>query len=224
MTQEHASRRLRRTPKPPISMATPDPSHIGGHFALDFLNTIASPHGEPVESLEDGRALLRWLVQIGALSRGEARAIADRVPPTELDALARRARALREWLRPIVTRSAKLGRAQLAPGEVRHLNAVLERGSRFLELAPGERGYAARARLRCDSLDAVLAAIAEGIADLLAGGDFTLVRPCANPACTLWFLDRTKAHRRQWCSMEACGNRAKVAAHRERARRAATRR
>jgi predicted RNA-binding Zn ribbon-like protein len=137
--------------------------------------------------------------------------------------VARRARALREWLRPIVRRSAKLGRAQLAPGEVRHLNAVLEGGSRFLELTSGERGYEASARLRCDSQDALIAVIGEAIADLFAGADFALVRACANPACTLWFLDRTKAHRRQWCSMEACGNRAKVAAHRQRARRDARR-
>jgi len=42
------------------------------------------------------------------------------------------------------------------------------------------------------------------------------VRECGNPACTLWFLDTTKAQRRRWCTVEICGNRAKAAAHRRR--------
>jgi predicted RNA-binding Zn ribbon-like protein len=46
----------------------------------------------------------------------------------------------------------------------------------------------------------------------------SLVKQCAGPGCTLWFLDRTKAHARRFCSAAACGNRAKVAAFRERQR------
>ena len=55
------------------------------------------------------------------------------------------------------------------------------------------------------------------VAALFADGDRGLVRKCEDPLCTLWFYDRTKAHRRRWCSMGVCGNRAKVRAHRERA-------
>ena len=36
--------------------------------------------------------------------------------------------------------------------------------------------------------------------------------------CSLWFLDRTKAHTRLLCSAAACGNRAKVSAFRKRQR------
>ena len=48
--------------------------------------------------------------------------------------------------------------------------------------------------------------------------DFSLVRKCEGEGCTLWFLDLSKAHARRWCSMAVCGNRAKAAAHRARAR------
>jgi predicted RNA-binding Zn ribbon-like protein len=44
---------------------------------------------------------------------------------------------------------------------------------------------------------------------LFAEGDRRLVRECGSYACSLWFCDRTKAHRRRWCSMGACGARAK---------------
>jgi predicted RNA-binding Zn ribbon-like protein len=55
-------------------------------------------------------------------------------------------------------------------------------------------------------------------ADLICGVDFRLIRACEGSVCTLLFLDRTKAHGRRWCSMAACGNRAKAAAHRARKR------
>jgi predicted RNA-binding Zn ribbon-like protein len=58
--------------------------------------------------------------------------------------------------------------------------------------------------------------VAEAVATLLAKGDFSLVRKCESPDCTLWFHDRTKSHHRRWCSMALCGNRMKVAAFRAR--------
>ena len=51
--------------------------------------------------------------------------------------------------------------------------------------------------------------------------DLSLVKACQNPQCVLFFYDTTKNHARRWCSMAACGNRAKVAAHYQRARRPA---
>jgi predicted RNA-binding Zn ribbon-like protein len=45
-----------------------------------------------------------------------------------------------------------------------------------------------------------------------------LVKRRTGPGCTLWFVDRTKSHGRVFCSATACGNRAKVAAFRDRQR------
>jgi predicted RNA-binding Zn ribbon-like protein len=50
----------------------------------------------------------------------------------------------------------------------------------------------------------------------LVAGDFSLIRRCEHPECVLWFYDRTKAHKRRWCSMALCGNRHKVAQFRKR--------
>jgi predicted RNA-binding Zn ribbon-like protein len=62
----------------------------------------------------------------------------------------------------------------------------------------------------------LLARVAEAAAELLADGDFDLIRKCESNECVLWFYDRTKAHRRRWCSMAVCGNRHKVANFRAR--------
>jgi predicted RNA-binding Zn ribbon-like protein len=202
----------------------PAPIVVAGHPALDLLNTVASPAGEPVEFLADGAALVRWLVASGLLDAAGGSRVARRFARSELDAAARRVVGLREWLRPLVRRAAETGAARLSPSELHRLNAALAGAARVASLVPSGRGYAVGRALRWESPDALLVLVAEAIADLVATARFALVRECAGPGCTLWFLDRTKAHRRQWCSMAVCGNRAKVAAHRRRARRAVRRR
>ena len=64
--------------------------------------------------------------------------------------------------------------------------------------------------------EALLPPIGEALADLVSTEDFTQVKACEGPACTLLFADHTRGHARRWCSMAICGNRAKQAAHRSR--------
>jgi predicted RNA-binding Zn ribbon-like protein len=47
-------------------------------------------------------------------------------------------------------------------------------------------------------------------------GTFEHLRLCAAEDCRAVFYDRSKNHSGRWCSMDACGNRAKVRAWRER--------
>jgi hypothetical protein len=48
-------------------------------------------------------------------------------------------------------------------------------------------------------------------------GGWDRLKFCANPACRTVFYDRSKNMSGRWCSMQTCGNRAKVRAFRERA-------
>jgi predicted RNA-binding Zn ribbon-like protein len=47
-------------------------------------------------------------------------------------------------------------------------------------------------------------------------GTFAHLKMCASEDCRAVFYDRSKNHSGRWCSMDACGNRAKVRAWRER--------
>jgi predicted RNA-binding Zn ribbon-like protein len=58
-----------------------------------------------------------------------------------------------------------------------------------------------------------LVPIAESAAWLLEHGDPALVRRCGGPDCVLFFYDTSKNHSRRWCSMDACGGRAKAGAY-----------
>ncbi len=151
--------------------------------------------------------VLAWLKQV-ALWPGDDRA----APPK---GLATAARALREAVRLIVARKADGkagGKPDLAP-----LNDALAAGGGHLAVHPLPDGGVRIARIHAAGNAAqCLVPLAEAAADLLAHGDFGRVRQCESDECTLWFYDRTKSHRRRWCSMALCGNRHKVAAFRKR--------
>lgn len=44
------------------------------------------------------------------------------------------------------------------------------------------------------------------------------LRPCANPECRRFLLDRGKTNNARWCSMAVCGNRLKARRHCQRTR------
>lgn len=44
------------------------------------------------------------------------------------------------------------------------------------------------------------------------------LRPCANPECCRFLLDRSNANTARWCSMAVCGNRTKARRHYQRQR------
>ena len=196
------------------------PPRLGNHLALDFLNSAAAPQGTPIEWIENGRDLLDWLAGAGALDAVDAERIMAGWSSAELDRVAVEAIGLREWFRGIVARVKVDGSRAIAVEEVERLNSVLARDATFRRIEPD--GKDGRLRVVTDrpwrDPGELLVPIAEAMADLICEGDFSVVSRCENPVCTLWFYDRTRGHRRRWCSQAVCGNRAKVAAHRERKR------
>jgi len=175
------------------------PWFLADHPALDFINTEAIVEGHPHDFWQIDQDVEAWLQQAGLTADGLAL-------QNEPDALLQAARQLRQIIRNSVQQH-KAGEAV----DIQALNAWLGEATSHLQLTgePGElqlrRVYAGQSVMQ------QLGQVAEQAAMLLTQEDFSRVRPCEHPACTLWFYDRTKAHRRRWCSMALCGNRAKVA-------------
>jgi predicted RNA-binding Zn ribbon-like protein len=190
---------------------------LAGHAAIDFLNSAYAPGGELVETIGDGRALLDWMVAARMLKEEESATLARRFGRQALDAAAAEARAVREWARTWLA-AWRAHPARDYSDEIAVLNKLLARETRGRELIASKRRLQLLERTRFPDADALLAPIAVAIARLVTQEDPTLVKACAGADCTLWFLDRTKAHRRMFCSATACGNRAKVAAFRRRQR------
>lgn len=99
------------------------------------------------------------------------------------------------------------------------LNELLAQGSAFSVLRKDKDALRLEDRERLEKPGQLLTPIAKAIARLIVEEDIARVRPCEGAGCSLWFLDQTKAGHRRFCSASACGNRAKVAAFRSRARR-----
>ncbi|MCP3469389.1 CGNR zinc finger domain-containing protein [Bradyrhizobium sp. CCGUVB1N3] len=195
---------------------------VGDAPGLDFVNSIATPVDTPFDWIDDGEGLLNWLEQAQLVPADALGSIRSKALPGELDKVADQARSLREWFRGFVRKHK--GRALTAKSlaELEPLNRLLERDDSFNRIVAAPKG--APSPLQRQSIrrwrtpEALLAPIGEALAQFVCVEDFSNVKACEGPACTLLFADHTRGHRRRWCSMAICGNRAKQAAHRQRIR------
>ena len=193
---------------------------IAGSLGLDFLNSIATPLDKPIDWLDSGDGLLKWLAQaklvpVDALDELKARAM-----PGELDKVADQARALREWFRGFVHKHMGRPLASKALQELVPLNRLLERDEAFSQISRQRHDDGDRLDLRMmrrwRSPESLLLPIGEALAKFVCEEDFASVKACEGHSCTLVFADSTRRRARRWCSMAICGNRAKQAAHRTR--------
>ena len=186
---------------------------LGDHPATDFLNTTVTG---VIELLPDGARYLWWLQAAGLIKERQRERLQLRFSTEELDAAAHAARELREQLRPAVQAWAAGASALPHTLLLESVNRVLDTsGHRSQVIRNGDR-LAIEDQWIWTTWRALLAPVAEAIADLFVTGAHTLVRSCEGPECPMWFYDRTKGHRRRWCSMATCGNRAKVRGYRAR--------
>lgn len=187
---------------------------IGGQPAIDFLNTY---YLDGVETLANGRDLLNWMVGAGLIDEAESARVMRRVGAKTLDETAAEARRVREWLREWLTRWRQAPNADYSE-ELAALNRLMARDAPRSEVVATDEGLKIVEQWHLSSADSIIALIASHIASLITRESPDLLKTCAGPDCTLWFIDRTKAHRRVFCSPATCGNRAKVAAFRQRQR------
>ena len=102
---------------------------------------------------------------------------------------------------------------------MRDVNHILRHGVHYHQLRlDADRTRYGLAQIG-DRLDQARATIAGGLARFLAEEDADRLRACANDGCRYLFIDRSPTGRRRWCDMRTCGNQAKVARHRAKARR-----
>jgi predicted RNA-binding Zn ribbon-like protein len=191
---------------------------VGGSLGLDFLNSIATPVDVAIDWIEDGEGLASWLEQVHLVPAAAFESLRARALPGELDKVADQARMLREWFRSFVL--AHKGRPLTVEDltELEPLNRLLERDESFSRIVPRPDGGIAPFQLekvrRWRTPESLLLPIGEALAEFVGSEDFSNVKSCGGPICTLLFADHTRAHARRWCSMAMCGNRAKQAVHR----------
>ena len=198
------------------------PDAVSGHPALELANTRAGwGTAAPREYLVSYDALAVWAADVGLVSAYEARRLRAqaRKERRTADVVVATTIAFREAWYAVATathRGLDLPRRDL--DVVGRAVATAAGVSRWDVRTDGrvlpDGGTLGTAGLRLPLHRAVAAA-----GDLLATGEVAHVGACAGRGCGWLFLD--PAHRRHWCVMAICGNRAKARAFAERQRVAA---
>ncbi len=164
----------------------------GEPLALDLLNTTWPERGVHHDVFGEPAGVAAWLAEHG---------LSD--TPGAEEPL----RHTRSVLREVLDNHSETAE--------RALNAVLKRGRLRPELRRGEPGDVFEVE-QVAWRPAWLAAYS--YLTLLRARPQRIKRCSAYPACTLYFEDTTRNGTRRWCSMTACGNRAKAARHYHRER------
>ncbi|MBO1754395.1 CGNR zinc finger domain-containing protein [Allobranchiibius sp. CTAmp26] len=155
---------------------------------LDLLNSTPVIGGQPTDELSDASAGHAWLTAHGRPAG---------------DAAWRRLRDARDALQGVVR--GDVSADDLAP---------------FVRAASYRAGFSdGRVTWSLTAPAADEAAAAAVLAwDAVQSSMPGRLRPCANPDCRLFLLDRSKPNSARWCSMASCGNRMKARRHYERTR------
>ena len=181
-----------------------DIGHLGGHIAVNFLNTSRMREGSLIDTLQTDSDVKAWMKSM-------------KVPEPALDKPLKEGTLLlaARHLRDVMLEAVQMKKAgkRIVPSE---LNRLLALSTSHLSLTQMKDNLKIVRSYRATNPVEFLAPITEEIADLLANGDFDLIRQCEGDVCVLWFLDQTKSHKRRWCNPGTCGTRARVAAFRSR--------
>lgn len=179
---------------------------VGNDAALDFLNTVIIVNGDVVDLLERPADFVSWLKLAGfTVNRKD-------VSPNDF----KKAIKLRETIRTLVNNWGVNNRAVLAAKDF--INELLDAQRQTPKLIFTNGGYSFESPKAKLSSEEILLAIAKQAAELLVDTPSKRIRKCANDSCVIMFKDTSKSQRRRWCSMDVCGNRAKVAAHYKKSR------
>jgi predicted RNA-binding Zn ribbon-like protein len=170
-----------------------------GSFALDFAYTGpigGTPAWERLHAPDD---LTSWLRERFPVAVGAARS-RDLFDAVALrDAIARMAHAAAHGE---AVRSADI--------DLVNLYAATP------DIPPALAGGSRQAGRSVQTVGQALSTIARDAVDLFDSTNAARIRECSGVDCAIVYLDTSRAATRRWCSMQRCGNRAKVRAHRAR--------
>ena len=185
---------------------------LGNHPSLDFINTEMVIRSTPTDLLNSFEDLATWMTKSRSLSKKDAGVAHDDLSHDEKNLLLAQAKTLRTTLRRMVEHI--VNENEVPESAVSAINQLLRPYSGYPQLVRTRANTFTEVFIAsADRKDALLASLAMLASDLLRTADLSLIKKCKNPACVLYFYDTTKNHARNWCSMQLCGNREKVAAY-----------
>jgi predicted RNA-binding Zn ribbon-like protein len=181
---------------------------IGGHVALDFVNTAEDREGAAGdEALRDPADLRAWGVRYDLIGRSAT--------SPDAEAELQRARAARELVYRMF-RARALGETPRT-ADLERLGELAAAGYAAGRLRVGEDG-ATHWQWNRSELASIRHVVVTRAAELLQADPPPRLKQCPGHHCGWLFLDTTKRGNRRWCQMRECGQEAKDERRRERRR------
>ena len=184
---------------------------VAGAVCLDFINTLDDrSSSEPKELLARYLDLGRFAEDTGILSA------------TQVDALLTKSMHAPEAAQRALTSAIKMREAMyqvfwalvtkkpMPRTDLYVLNGYVQAAAQHVNLVAGSPHFEWKFDSSLDDFTDPLWPIARSAAELLASDQLPFVRSCASKTCEWLFLDESKNHRKRWCDMTKCGNRAKA--------------
>jgi predicted RNA-binding Zn ribbon-like protein len=169
-----------------------------GSFALDFAYTGGVPVAVSPERLHAPDDLTAWMRERFPMTVGAARS------RDLFDAV-----ALRDAIARLALAAGRGEPQRAADVDIVNLYAATP------DIPPTLDGGSRQAGRSVQTVGQALSTIARDAVDCFGPANAGRVRVCAG-GCGIVYLDTSRAASRRWCSMQRCGNRAKVRAHRAR--------
>jgi predicted RNA-binding Zn ribbon-like protein len=193
---------------------------VGGHLALDLVNTVAPRVPEPgehvVEYLVDPAALLIWARRVGLVDDAEAEAVsrAWSADPDAGQAALAAAKDVREALHTTLLAAigaAPRDAATAAALDQLHCRWTAATGRSALAFDPAG-GRPVRLVVGLAPAQLIPDRAAQTALDLLHTVDFARLHRCPRDegGCGWLFVDRSRNGSRRWCSMDDCGSEVKA--------------
>ena len=206
------------TAEPPRSLETLE--WVGGHLALDFVNTVHDRRGDRQESYLHGyEDLLAWCQKADLIGPNSRRYLSAGTERAKIAAF-KESEELNAELFGVFRAAAR--HEPLPQDSLDYLNSLVQRTVAWRNISACDdegRKISCGWDFKGAPPYAVLGPIVWRAMDLLENGPLDRIKECPPPeGCGWLFMDLSKNRSRQWCSMKTCGNASKVRRFRERQR------
>lgn len=172
---------------------------VANNLGVDLINTEFNVRGELIDLFKSEEDVAEWLDQ--------ANIHADFAQELELKKLLEFRKKSRLILTEIIDNES------LDEDDIASLNDYLKNYKSHYQLEISSEGYQLNNSKTYYSTEELIGFFAFELATLLASDQWKYLKRCLNPDCVLMFVDNSRSHKRRWCSMDTCGNRAKVSKH-----------
>ena len=193
---------------------------VGGHTALDLVNTVTARNTPaPRDWLDGYPRLLEW-AKLANVAEEKVLMLLGKRAADSLDDAEGALTRLKQFREALHTAYGALISGKRVPQLILdEIDAIWREAHSRIRLEYSEGGIAARASLERSGLDLIRDCVAASAVELLRSLPTDRARVCRGEECGWLFIDSSKGGQRVWCDMAVCGNAAKTRRFQESAKR-----